>query len=59
MLSRGWSQLIRNIQLVKQNLNPDLEIEGVVLTMFDGRTTLSSDVVKQVRKHSGTPRIER
>jgi len=49
----GVSQLIRNIQLVKQNLNPDLEIEGVVLTMFDGRTTLSSDVVKQVRDHFG------
>ncbi len=49
----GVSQLIRNIQLVKQNLNPDLEIEGVVLTMFDGRTTLSSDVVKQVREHFG------
>ncbi len=49
----GVSQLIRNIQLVKQNLNPDLEIEGVVLTMFDGRTTLSSDVVKQVKEHFG------
>lgn len=49
----GVSQLIRNIQLVKQNLNPDLEIEGVVLTMFDGRTTLSSDVVEQVREHFG------
>jgi chromosome partitioning protein len=49
----GVSQLIRNIQLVKQNLNPELEIEGVVLTMFDGRTTLSSDVVKQVREHFG------
>ena len=49
----GVSQLIRNIQLVQQNLNPELEIEGVVLTMFDGRTTLSSDVVKQVRDHFG------
>jgi chromosome partitioning protein len=49
----GVSQLIRNIQLVKQNLNPKLEIEGVVLTMFDGRTTLSSDVVSQVREHFG------
>jgi chromosome partitioning protein len=49
----GVSQLIRNIQLVKQNLNPELDIEGVVLTMFDGRTTLSSDVVQQVREHFG------
>jgi len=49
----GVSQLVRNIQLVKQNLNPQLEVEGVVLTMFDGRTTLSSDVVAQVRDHFG------
>ena len=49
----GVSQLMRNIQLVQQNLNPQLEVEGVILTMFDGRTTLSSDVVKQVREHFG------
>jgi chromosome partitioning protein len=49
----GVSQLVRNIQLVKQNLNPQLEVEGVVLTMFDGRTTLSSDVATQVRDHFG------
>ena len=49
----GVSQLTRNIGLVQQNLNPQLEVEGVVLTMFDGRTTLSSDVVAQVREHFG------
>lgn len=49
----GVSQLIRNVKLVQQNLNPQLEVEGVVLTMFDGRTTLSSDVVEQVREHFG------
>ena len=49
----GVSQLLRNIGLVRQNLNPDLEVEGVVLTMFDGRTTLSSDVVAQVKDHFG------
>jgi chromosome partitioning protein len=49
----GVSQLMRNIQLVRQNLNPQLEVEGVILTMFDGRTTLSSDVVAQVRRHFG------
>jgi chromosome partitioning protein len=49
----GVSQLIRNVKLVQQNLNPELEVEGVVLTMFDGRTTLSSDVVDQVREHFG------
>ncbi len=47
----GVSQLTRNISLVKQNINPELEVEGVVLTMFDGRTTLSADVVAQVREH--------
>lgn len=49
----GVSQLIRNIHLVQANLNPQLEVEGVVLTMYDGRTTLSSDVVEQVREHFG------
>jgi chromosome partitioning protein len=49
----GVSQLVSNIQLVRQNINPQLEIEGVVLTMFDGRTTLSADVVAQVRQHFG------
>jgi chromosome partitioning protein len=49
----GVSQLTRNIGLVQQNLNRELEIEGVVLTMFDGRTTLSADVAQQVREHFG------
>lgn len=49
----GVSQLMRNVQLVQQSLNPQLEVEGVILTMFDGRTTLSSDVVEQVRQHFG------
>ncbi len=47
----GVSQLTRNIGLVKQNINPQLEVEGVVLTMFDGRTTLAADVAAQVREH--------
>ncbi|MGI9667276.1 MAG: ParA family protein [Acidimicrobiia bacterium] len=50
----GVSQLTRNIGLVTQNLNPQLEVEGVILTMFDGRTTLSADVVSQVREHFGS-----
>jgi chromosome partitioning protein len=49
----GVGQLIRNVQLVRQSLNPQLEVEGVILTMFDGRTTLSADVVAQVRQHFG------
>jgi chromosome partitioning protein len=49
----GVSQLTRNIELVTGNLNPQLKVEGVVLTMFDGRTTLAADVVEQVRSHFG------
>ncbi|CAN5351090.1 MAG: ParA family protein [Acidimicrobiia bacterium] len=49
----GVSLLMRNIGLVRQQLNPQLDVEGMVLTMFDGRTTLSSDVVRQVREHFG------
>ena len=49
----GVSQLMRNIQLVQNSLNPQLTVEGVVLTMFDGRTTLASDVVSEVREHFG------
>jgi len=49
----GVSQLMRNIQLVQQGLNPQLEVEGVLLTMYDGRTTLAADVVEQVRNHFG------
>jgi chromosome partitioning protein len=49
----GVSQLLRNVQLVQRNLNPQLEVEGVVLTMYDGRTTLAADVVGQVREHFG------
>jgi chromosome partitioning protein len=49
----GVSQLMRNIQLVQRGLNPQLEVEGIILTMYDGRTTLSADVVQQVREHFG------
>ena len=49
----GVSQLMKNIQLVQRSLNPQLDIEGVLLTMYDGRTTLASDVVAQVREHFG------
>ncbi len=47
----GLSQLINTIKLVKTNLNPGLEVEGVVLTMFDGRTNLSIQVVDEVKKY--------
>ncbi len=49
----GVGQLMRNIQLVQTSLNPQLDVEGVVLTMYDGRTTLSKQVTKEVRDHFG------
>lgn len=45
----GLSQLIRTINLVKRKLNPELEIEGVVFTMYDARTNLSLQVVENVK----------
>jgi len=47
----GLSQLIHTVNLVKERLNPDLEIEGVVFTMFDSRTNLSMQVVENVKSH--------
>jgi chromosome partitioning protein len=46
----GLSQLLNAIRLVQQNLNPDLRIEGVVLTMYDGRLTLSQQIVEEARR---------
>jgi chromosome partitioning protein len=50
----GLSQLIATINLVRNHLNPDLAIKGVVLTMYDSRTNLSAEVNAEVRKHLGT-----
>jgi chromosome partitioning protein len=47
----GLTQLIATINLVRDHLNPDLAITGVLLTMFDGRTNLSSEVAAEVRRH--------
>jgi len=47
----GVSQLMDTIKLVRRGLNPNLEIEGVVLNMFDGRTNLSIQVVEEVKKY--------
>jgi chromosome partitioning protein len=47
----GLGQLLRNVELVRANLNPDLRIGGIVLTMYDGRTRLALQVVEEVRKH--------
>lgn len=47
----GVGQLVNTIQLVKKSLNPNLDIEGVVLSMFDSRTNLSNEVVSEVKKY--------
>lgn len=47
----GLSQLIKTIRLVKKGLNPSLDIEGVLLTMFDARTNLSIQVADEVKKY--------
>ena len=49
----GLGQLMQNIDLVRKSLNPRLHIGGVLLTMFDGRTRLSTDVATQIRTHFG------
>jgi chromosome partitioning protein len=54
----GVSQLLSNIKLVQGALNPDLEVGGVILTMYDGRTKLSSDVAAQVREYFGDKAFE-
>ena len=47
----GLGQLLKTIRLIKQALNPRLEIEGILLTMFDGRNNLSHQVVHEVKSH--------
>ncbi|MDE7359340.1 MAG: AAA family ATPase, partial [Lachnospiraceae bacterium] len=47
----GLSQLIHTVNLVKERLNPELDMEGVVFTMYDSRTNLSMQVVENVKSH--------
>lgn len=47
----GVSKLLNTIELIKKSLNPNLVIEGVVLTMYDSRTTLSQQVSEEIKKH--------
>jgi chromosome partitioning protein len=49
----GLGQLLYTIQLVRKGLNPDLELMGVVMTMYDSRTSLSGQVLNEVKKHFG------
>lgn len=47
----GLSDLMTTLRIVKKRINPDLDIFGVVLTMFDGRTNFSTQVAQEVRRH--------
>lgn len=47
----GLGQLMKTIELVRKNLNPDLDIEGVLLTMYDARTNLSQQVIDEVQNY--------
>ena len=49
----GLTQLLATLDLIRDHLNPELDIKGVVLTMFDARTKLSADVANEVRRHLG------
>jgi chromosome partitioning protein len=49
----GLTQLMRTVELVRSSLNPSLEIQGVVLTMYDRRNSLSAQVAADVRAHFG------
>ena len=50
----GVSQLMKTIQVVQGTTNKNLALEGVLLTMFDGRTNLSIQVAEEVKKYFGT-----
>ena len=49
----GLSQLLKNVQLIKNHLNPTLHVSTIVLTMYDARTNLSHQVADEVREHFG------
>jgi chromosome partitioning protein len=50
----GLAHILKTIGLVRERLNPTLQVEGIVLTMFDGRTSLASQVKEEVQKHLGS-----
>ena len=54
----GLSQLLNTIRLIKQSINPDLGLEGILLTMFDKRNNLSHQVAREITQHFGTSVFE-
>jgi chromosome partitioning protein len=49
----GLSQLLKTVDMIKAHLNPSLEVTAIILTMYDGRTRLASQVADEVRSHFG------
>ncbi len=54
----GLAQLVNTVSLIKNNLNPTLEMEGILLTMFDSRASLHRQVVEEIKKHFGSKVFE-
>ena len=49
----GLAHILKTISLVRERMNPELKVEGIVLTMFDGRTSLAAQVKAEVQRHLG------
>jgi chromosome partitioning protein len=49
----GLAHILKTISLVRERLNPELKVEGIVMTMFDGRTSLAAQVKAEVQRHLG------
>lgn len=49
----GLSQLVNSIKTIKKKINPQIDIEGIVLTMYDGRTNLTIQVAEEIKKYFG------
>jgi len=58
LATSGVNKLLRSIDNVRENYNPDLKIKGIVATMFNGRTNLSSIVLQEARRHFGEAGIK-
>ncbi len=54
----GVGQLVNTVKLMRKRLNPNLAVEGILLTMFDGRTNLCAQVAQEVRNHFGEEAFE-